>query len=111
MKVPKKRNNLLRLAATLLVATLLTLMNVGARREEAFAAQASPPAAPQAGPSEPSAEALHLLVGRSLVISSQARIFRVSVADPDDRGRAGGESHPNPDERQVARRGFLGDLG
>ena len=37
---------------------------------------------PQPGPSGPSAEALHLLVGRSLVISSQARIFRVSVADP-----------------------------
>ena len=40
------------------------------------------PAAAQPVPSGPSAEALHLLVGRSLVITSQSRIFRISVADP-----------------------------
>jgi pilus assembly protein CpaC len=79
MKVPKTRYNLLRLAATLLVATLLALMNWGSA---ALAAQSSAAADPQVGPSGPSAEALHVLVGRSLVISSQARIFRISVADP-----------------------------
>src|SRR5271157_4865950 len=82
MKVPNNRYNLLTLGATMLVVTLLALLNWGARGEEAFAAQASPETAPQAGPSGPSAEALHLLVGRSLVISSQARISRISVADP-----------------------------
>ena len=45
-------------------------------------AEDSPAAEAQAGPAGPTAEALHLLVGRSLVISSQARIFRISVADP-----------------------------
>jgi len=66
----------------MLVVALLAFLNGGARRGEAFAGQASPAAAPQTSPSEPSAEALHLLVGRSLVISSQARIFRISLADP-----------------------------
>src|SRR5208283_3461510 len=82
MKVPNHRNNPLTLRATMLVVALLAFLNGGARRGEALAAQASAAAAPQAAPSEPSAEALHLLVGRSLVISSQARIFRISVADP-----------------------------
>ena len=82
MKVPKTRYNLLMLAATLALAILLPLMNFGARGSAALAAQPSAAAEPQVGPSGPSAEALHLLVGRSLVISSQARIFRVSVADP-----------------------------
>src|SRR5271157_1736431 len=81
MKVPNNRNNLLTLGAMMLVVALLALLNGGARGGEAFAAQASPAAA-QAAPPGPSAEALHLLVGRSLVISSQARIFRISVADP-----------------------------
>ena len=82
MKVPKTRYNLLMLLATLALAILLPLMNFGARESSALAAQPRAPAEPQVGPSGPSAEALHLLAGRSLVISSQARIFRVSVADP-----------------------------
>jgi pilus assembly protein CpaC len=82
MKVPNYRYNLLTLGAKMPVVTLLMLLNWGARGTGVFAAQSNPPAAPQAGPSEPSAEVLHLLVGRSLVISSQARIFRISVADP-----------------------------
>ncbi len=79
MKVPNTRFNLLTLAATMLAVTLLVLINLGA---QGSAAQATAAAEPQAGASAPSAEALHLLVGRSLVISSQARIFRISVADP-----------------------------
>jgi pilus assembly protein CpaC len=54
----------------------------GAHESTALAAQANPAAAAQPGPSMPTAESLHLLVGRSLVITSQARITRVSVADP-----------------------------
>ncbi len=81
MKVPNTRYNLLTLVGTILAVILLTLVNLGSRGGWAFAAQASPGAA-QTGPSGPSAEALHLLVGRSLVITSQSRIFRVSVADP-----------------------------
>jgi len=45
------------------------------------AAQEPTPAANQAESSEP--QALHLLVGRSLVITSPSRIKRVSLADPD----------------------------
>ena len=81
MKVPNTRYNLLTLVGTILAVILLALVNLGSRGGWAFAAQASPGAA-QTGPSGPSAEALHLLVGRSLVITSQSRIFRVSVADP-----------------------------
>ena len=80
MKVPNTQNRLMALAATLVVAALLVVTNVG--RARALWAQSSPAAEGQANPSAPSAEALHLLVGRSLVISSQARIFRVSLADP-----------------------------
>src|SRR5271165_3792741 len=80
MKVPKTGNNTLMRVATMMVFTLGALVNPGARGGEVFAAQA-PGAAPQPAPG-PSAEALHLLVGRSLVISSPSRIFRISVADP-----------------------------
>ena len=82
MKVPNTRYNLLTLAATILVTTLLALMNLSPRGSAVLAAQARATAAPQAGPTGASVEALHLLVGRSLVISMQARIFRISVADP-----------------------------
>jgi len=81
MKVPNTRYHLLTLVGMILAVILLALVNLGSRGGGAFAAQASPAAA-QPGPSEPSANALHLLVGRSLVITSQSRIFRVSVADP-----------------------------
>jgi pilus assembly protein CpaC len=81
MKVPNTRYHSLTLVGIILAVILLNLVNLGSRRGGAFAAQASSAAA-QPGPSGPSAEALHLLVGRSLVITSQSRIFRVSVADP-----------------------------
>ena len=80
MKVPNTRFNLLTLAATMLAVTLLALINLGAqgslRRKPTLRRSR------KQVPLRPSAEALHLLVGRSLVISSQARIFRISVADP-----------------------------
>lgn len=82
MKVPKKRYNLLTLAAALLAATLLAPMNLGTGGGKALAADGGSTAEAQTAASSPSAEALHLLVGRSLVISSQARIIRISVADP-----------------------------
>jgi pilus assembly protein CpaC len=82
MKVPNTRYNSLTLAATILLATLLALMNLSTRGSAVLAAQARAITAPQAGPAGASVEALHLLVGRSLVISSQARILRISVADP-----------------------------
>jgi len=81
MKVPNTRYHFLTPVGMILAVILLTLVNLGSRGEGMFAAQASPAAA-QPGPPGPSAEALHLLVGRSLVITSQSRIFRVSVADP-----------------------------
>jgi pilus assembly protein CpaC len=80
MKVPNTRYHLLTLVGIILAVILLALMNLGPRGEGAFAAQS--PAAAQPVPSGASAGALHLLVGRSLVITSQSRIFRVSVADP-----------------------------
>jgi pilus assembly protein CpaC len=82
MKVPNARYNLLTLAATILVITLLALMNLSPRGSAMLAAQARATAAPLPGPAGASVEALHLLVGRSLVISLPARIFRISVADP-----------------------------
>jgi pilus assembly protein CpaC len=81
MKVPNTRYHLLTLVGMILAVTLLALAGLGSWGKGAFAAQASPAAA-QPGSSGSSAEALHLLVGRSLVITSQSRIFRVSVADP-----------------------------
>jgi len=82
MKVSKTRNKLLTLAATMLLVTLLALLNLGTGGRAMLAAEDGPAAEPQSAPFGPSAEALHLLVGRSLVISSQARISRISVADP-----------------------------
>ena len=82
MKVQNTRYKLRTLAAMTLVATLPAFMNLGTRESWTYAAQASAPVVPQLAALAPSAEALHLLVGRSLVISSQARILRISVADP-----------------------------
>ena len=79
MKVPNTRNPLLMLAGSALVVCFLACLSLGTWTNETRAAQTE---APQAAPGGPTAEALHLLVGRSLVISSQARIFRISVADP-----------------------------
>src|ERR1035437_7955948 len=78
MKVPNSRHKLLMVAATVLVVMPLSL---GSRGGRIFGAQAAV-GAPQAESPGSSGNALHLLVGRSLVISSQARIFRISVADP-----------------------------
>ncbi len=81
MNVSKTRSIWLMLAAVPLASILLTLVGLGPRRGVVSAAQASAPAAQQT-PANPSAEALHLLAGRSLVITSPARITRVSLADP-----------------------------
>ena len=55
--------------------------------QPAAAAPAAAPAvqepAPSQGPESSEPQALHLLVGRSLVITSPSRIKRVSLADPD----------------------------
>lgn len=60
-------------------AMILTGAALGAQQ-----AQQPPPAQqPQAPQAPEEAETLHVLVGRSLVISSPARIKRVSVADPN----------------------------
>jgi pilus assembly protein CpaC len=81
MKVLNTRYNLLTLAATVLVVILPALVNLGSRGGRTFAAQAGAGAA-QASSPETSVQSLHLLVGRSLVITTQSRIFRISVADP-----------------------------
>ena len=80
MKALNTRYKLLKLATTILAVALLALINLGTKGSAAHAEDSA--AAAQVGPNGPSAEALHLLVGRSLVISSQARIVRISVADP-----------------------------
>ncbi|MGA3166028.1 MAG: type II and III secretion system protein family protein [Terriglobia bacterium] len=82
MKVSKTNRTWLKLTVGLLAGLLLAWVSFGPRRTEAFAGQAGAAAVPQAASSSPSAEALHLLGGRSLVITSPARIQRVSVADP-----------------------------
>jgi len=89
MKLSKTKRPWLRLTAVLLAVMLLAFMGLRPRRAEAFAGQAGAVAAPQEAsavgvqaPVGPSAEALHVLGGRSLVITSQARIQRISVADP-----------------------------
>jgi pilus assembly protein CpaC len=81
MMLLNKRYHLLKHTAVIQLAILLVLTILGCGRGIGLAAQASPPSAPPS-PGAPSAEALHLLVGRSLVITSQSRIFRISVADP-----------------------------
>jgi pilus assembly protein CpaC len=68
-----------------LVGIALALMFTGTvqRAQQAQPQQQAPPAQEsqrQQAPGE--AEALHVLVGRSLVVSSPARIKRISVADP-----------------------------
>ena len=65
-----------------LVALLFAASLISAQQPTA------PPAAPAQAPQRPSEESgepqtLHLLVGRSLVISSPTRIKRVSLADPE----------------------------
>jgi pilus assembly protein CpaC len=69
------------LTAAALLAVLLAL---AAAQPTAAQVQPASPPDPQTVPSAPgaTAETLHLLVGRSLVISSPVRIKRVSVADP-----------------------------
>jgi pilus assembly protein CpaC len=70
MKSPTISRHSLIVMATVLVLALSLTLTMGTRGTRVLAAQA------------PSAEALHLLVGRSLVISSPTRITRISVADP-----------------------------
>jgi pilus assembly protein CpaC len=80
MKVPNTRYHLLPAAATMLA--MLAGVNLCVRSTEALAAQASAASASQPPAAGPSAEVRHLLVGRSLVITSPARIIRLVVADP-----------------------------
>src|SRR5215467_6548605 len=83
MKSSHMRNRLFHLMAIPLAAITLAPISLGTGEMMLFAAMPPRPAAGQQAPSGSSAEALHLLVGRSLVISSQARINRVSVAAPN----------------------------
>ena len=75
----------LKVLGTLLAAVLVT----GVSRSGAQQVAPAPAAAPQTQPGASSAQetgepqTLHLLVGRSLVISSPTRIKRVSLADPE----------------------------
>src|SRR5215467_14495470 len=90
--VSRAKTGMLRL---MLVLTALTLpvLRVSAQQSQASAAQSAPPATQAPSPAQvpaaaPPAESegpqsLHLLVGRSIVISSPARIKRVSLADPN----------------------------
>jgi pilus assembly protein CpaC len=66
----------------LLVGMALAMIMTGAALWAQQAQQPPPAQQPQAQQAPEEAETLHVLVGRSLVISSPARIKRVSVADP-----------------------------
>lgn len=80
MKDPQSRHRSPAKAATALVAALIVFVSLGWRERNIWGSQATP--APQSGNDTSAAGTLHVLVGRSLVITSQARISRVSVADP-----------------------------
>lgn len=62
---------------------LLLLLSVGTAQSLPQATPAQPPPEPEAPPAGEVPESLHLLVGRSLVITSPTRIKRMSIADPD----------------------------
>jgi pilus assembly protein CpaC len=81
MKVSKTNRTWLKLTVGLLAGLLLAGVSFGPRRTEAFARQGGAATRQQAANSSASPEALHLLGGRSLVITSPVRIQRVSVAD------------------------------
>lgn len=67
------------LRATALLCTLVIPLTLAIRASKVVA---SPARGGAQSEGQLSAEALHLLVGRSLVISSPSRITRISVADP-----------------------------
>lgn len=83
MNVSKSGNTWLKLTGVLLALILGTLGSLGARRGVVSAAQVGGAATPQQIPANPVAETLHLLSGRSLVVTSPVRITRISVADPN----------------------------
>lgn len=80
------RVSLMRFGGLLIVAALMSSIAFGAESQQAQipgapVPQSAPaPAAPPEGPGE--TQSLHLLVGRSLVITSPTRIKRISLADP-----------------------------
>ncbi len=87
-----KSNRLVLLVFVLLNCLLIFAFGVMAEQQPAVAAQttspatqAAPPAPAQPGPPQETEapQTLHLLVGRSLVISSPTRIKRISLADPN----------------------------
>jgi pilus assembly protein CpaC len=89
MRLSKTKNTWPGRTPARLAVMLLALGGLRPQRAEAFVAQAGAAAMPQEAPAVavrapvgPSAEALHVLCGRSLVITSQTRILRVSIADP-----------------------------
>jgi len=80
MKVPNTIRTRSSLVAALLAVMLLASIAWGPELSRVLAQEAAGAPAPQEASSAP--ETLHLLGGRSLVITSPARIQRVSVADP-----------------------------
>ena len=73
---------MLAILVVLLAAGVMQAAQSAAPPQQQQAAQ-QPPASQQANTApQQEAESLHLLAGRSLVITSPARIRRVSVADP-----------------------------
>lgn len=69
------------LAALLLCGSLVT--RAGQQQQPPAASQAPAVQKQEAAPPAEAPEVLHLLVGRSLVISSPSRLRRVSIADPN----------------------------
>ncbi|MGB7467438.1 MAG: pilus assembly protein N-terminal domain-containing protein, partial [Candidatus Acidiferrum sp.] len=75
----------LKLLGILIVVLLLVGAPVDSAQQPAAAPAATPPVQQSASSVQETGEpqTLHLLVGRSLVISSPTRIKRVSLADPE----------------------------
>jgi pilus assembly protein CpaC len=91
--VSPAQTGVLRLGLAILAALSVLSLAASAQQSQASTPQSAPPATQATPPAQvpastPPAESegpqsLHLLVGRSIVISSPARIKRVSLADPN----------------------------
>lgn len=82
-QVNTSRFDLVGVCGTAILAALLAVTAPGARAQQAAIPAAQPQqSAPAAPAEEGEPQSLHLLVGRSLVITSPTRIKRVSLADP-----------------------------
>ena len=94
MKVPHTRYNLLTLAATMLVATLLVPVDLGAQGSCGASQRCGGAASGSLCTFRRGAAPVGGALARDFVASAHLPHF---CGRPCDRGRAGGKSNPNPD--------------